>query len=308
MTRQRPQKRPQNGDGHALTVGGPWQAAAMAPEQFGTLDLTRINRSWSAIEQLQPALERADAFNANPGATFTARRFDEAQAAGKRTYILCGQLLASALDHHFALRDLLLGNHGLTPFAPWTLMRSVFEASVLVHWILEPAEGIERRRRGLRRTCLDLKEHKNWMDAAVAGSEVEAAKAAKRHAEVTSIYQAEAADLGIPWSKIHQTMKMTEELPKLDVVRTLFADQASFSVVVWRWLSGHAHGFGYATVASSKIERSVQIPGGQAVVVTVGDDSFTAIAMMTAMMLLKAILLYADRSERPIAAPSAATL
>lgn len=280
----------------------------MAPEQFGTLDLTRINRIWSAIEQLQPALERADAFNAQPGGTFTARRFDEAQAAGKRTYILCAQLLASALDHHFALKDLLVGDHGLTPFAPWTLMRSVFEASVLVHWILEPAEGVERRRRGLRRTCLDQKEHKNWMDAAVQGSEDEAAKAAKQHAEVTSIYQAEAADLGIPWSQIHQTMKMTEELPRLDVVRTLFEDQASFSVFVWRWLSGHAHGFGYATVASSKIERSVQIPGGQAVVVTVGDGSFIAISMTTALMLLKAMILYGDRSERPVVSPSATNL
>ena len=280
----------------------------MASEQFGTLDLTRINRVWSAIEQLQPALERADAFNARPGATFTARRFDEAQAAGQRTYILCGQLLASALDHHFALRDLLLGEHGLTPFAPWTLMRSVFEASVLVHWILEPTSGLERRRRGLRRTCVDLKERKNWMDAAVEGSEVEAAKAAKRHAEVTRIYQAEAADLGIPWSQVHQTMKMTEELPRLDVVRALFEDQASFSVVIWRWLSGHAHGFGYATVASSTVERSVKIPGGQAVVVTVGDESFTAISMMTAMMLLKAIALYVERSERPVGSASAANL
>lgn len=103
-------------------------------------------------------------------------------------------------------------------------------------------------------------------------------------------------------------MKMTEELPRLEVVRTLFEDQASFSVVIWRWLSGHAHGFGYATVASSTVERSVEIPGGQAVVVTVGDDSFTAISMMTAMLLLKAIALYADRSERPVVSASASDL
>lgn len=87
----------------------------------------------------------------------TARFIDEGQIAGPRTYITVSRLLQVALDNHLALIGLLQG-HGVSHWAPWNLMRPVFEAAFYVMWILDPDESRDRRRRGLRAEVNDANE------------------------------------------------------------------------------------------------------------------------------------------------------
>jgi len=70
-------------------------------------------------------------------------------------------------------------------------------------------------------------------------------------------------------------------------------------------MSGHAHGFSWAVQASSKVERSTKIPGGEAVMITIGDEGFEAHAILIAMLLTTAIQLYSQRSEMVVSATPA---
>jgi hypothetical protein len=266
----------------------------MTPNAFGDLDLSRVMPLWAAIEVAESEIARADAVNSNPGTALTARRFDEAQPAGRRTYMTCHQLISAAPDHHHALRDLL--QHGATMHAPWTLLRSTCDSGAWVNWILEPGDGIKRRQRGLRRVLLDFREQKLWQDVYTARSREAADEIATRRAEVTAVYRDEAAAVGVPWDQAGNKLSMVDELPKLAVVRDSLGAEAHLIKAFWRSMSGHTHGYGYALHTGSKVERSVTIPGGAQLTLTISDDDFITQAMMTGLLLLNAIRLYAARS------------
>lgn len=278
---------------------GPSEADLM-PEQFGDLNLGRVTPLWGLINETEPLVSQADRFVAASPTSLTARRFDEAQPAGGRTYVASRALILTALDNNRALLNLL--SHGITLSAPWTLLRSTFEASAWVHWILESDDGLERRKRGLRRACLDFREQRLWQDVYVNLSRSDAHDIMKRRAEVTAIYQNEAKRIGITWDQANRRINIGEELPKLAVVRSTLGSTAPLIVGFWRGMSGHAHGFGYAIQTSSTIERSVKVPGGHHITFTVDDDSFTSQAMMTGLLLLTAMQLYIQRSTSVITA------
>jgi len=79
----------------------------------------------------------------------SARAFDEARPAGRRTYMEVTRYLGVARDNHEALLA-VLEHHGATLWAPWSLLRPTFETALLAAWILDPEDGRERRARGLR--------------------------------------------------------------------------------------------------------------------------------------------------------------
>jgi hypothetical protein len=84
----------------------------------------------------------------------SARAFDESQPAGHRAYIEATRYLGVARDNHGALLA-LLEHHGATLWAPWSLLRPIFEASFFASWILDSDSGRDRRLRGLRCEVLD---------------------------------------------------------------------------------------------------------------------------------------------------------
>lgn len=154
---------------------------------------------WAAVEQLQQEFDRVASTRTGP--VLTARLMDEAQTAGPRTYITAHRYLQIAWDNHLALIA-LLQHHGATHWAPWNLMRPVFEASFYVLWMLEPDDGRIRRQRGLRAELLDAREQKRWLESLVpAGLDEEALDGLRQQrAGSRQVYQREASELGTPCS------------------------------------------------------------------------------------------------------------
>ena len=92
------------------------------------------------------------------------------------------------------------------------------------------------------------------------------------------------------------------------IIKEFFEDAPKLSVTIWRQMSGHAHGYGWAVQSSSKVERSVKIPGGLAVTLTIGDDNFETIVMLVGLLLARAIDRYAQLSEVELISPTATVL
>ena len=95
------------------------------PEKMDLADLPNI---WAAVERMHGEAERLA--EQRRSQLLTARSIDEGQIAGPRTYITAIRLLQVALDNHLALVA-LVQSHGVTHWAPWNLMRPVFEVCVL---------------------------------------------------------------------------------------------------------------------------------------------------------------------------------
>jgi hypothetical protein len=153
----------------------------------------------------------------------SARAFDEAQPAGRRTYMEVTRYLGVARDNHEALLA-VLEHHGATLWAPWSLLRPTFETALLAAWILDPEDGRERRARGLRCEILDTFEQRRHRAAFKAFPDVrplieESEQRSNTGAMAT--YREEAAAPGL----------------------------APFLEATWRQLSGYEHGFGWAVVS-----------------------------------------------------------
>ena len=109
----------------------------------GQVDLSRLSERWQLLEALYDAA-RAVIDNRSPDG-LCARMIDERQVAGHRVYMTAERYLGVAWDNHAALVALIQSPHGLTPSAPWNLLRPTFEAAFHAVWVLDPEESLERR-------------------------------------------------------------------------------------------------------------------------------------------------------------------
>jgi hypothetical protein len=192
----------------------------------------------------------------------------------------------------------LNGHHGATQWAPWNLMRPIFEASFYTLWILDPRDSRERRRRGLRVELNDSQEKKKWVESlAAAGVSAEAlAPLRKRREEVTRIYRAESDELGMPW-QASRTINLVDEIPKLRSLVDAFDKQgAALFVSTWRRLSGFQHAMSYALQAGAEAGPSIKIPGGESIHFTINDEDFVSTAQQTHTMHVTALNLYKQRT------------
>ncbi|WP_121258589.1 hypothetical protein [Nocardioides ferulae] len=119
------------------------------------MNLGELERHWADLDRAYRRYRRLP--ESSRMVRLTARRFDEAQPAGHRAYFAAERYLGVAMDNHWALLA-LLKHHGVTPSAPWSLLRPSFECSFLAGWVLDPSEGRQRRIRGLRLEILDERE------------------------------------------------------------------------------------------------------------------------------------------------------
>lgn len=262
------------------------------------MDLSNLPVTWAAVERLQEEFDRVSTTRTGP--VFSARLMDEAQPAGPRTYITAHRYLQIAWDNHLALIA-LLQHHGATHWAPWNLMRPVFEASFYVVWMLEPDEGRMRRQRGLRAELLDAREQMRWLESLVsAGLDDEAlAGLRQQRAKSRQVYQGEATQLGTTLQRLEQSVNLVDEIPKLKTLLASYGTQGTaLFVSTWRRLSGFQHGMSYALQSGSKATRSIKIPGGEQVFLTIDDEDFTNTTKLTAAMQVAALQLYIERSTR----------
>lgn len=260
------------------------------------LNLGSLPLQWQATEAAQA---RATAVASTwQTMQLTARVFDEAQPAGPRTYINATRYLQIAADNHSAFRS-LIQSHGVTHWAHWNLLRPVLEASFHAAWILDPAEGVERRRRGLRTEVLDARERSKWVDALrKAGLASEPLDAlARSDARSTTVYRREADELGLPWSRARGPIALVDELPKLECLQQMYQGPVgALLTALWRRLSGSQHGMSYALLVGTDQDRDVPIPGGSEIHLTANDDDFVMQCQLVNSLHLAALQLWVQRN------------
>jgi len=252
----------------------------------------------AATNVLQVEVERADATFRSQPHRLCPRMIDEPQPAGHRPWIGAGAQLASGWEHGEALWALITGDFGLTPRAPWSLLRSVFEAGFWTQWLLEPEDSLVRRRRGLRLEVLNHKQKHAWLGSYSLDPEQEALVAADEK-RVGDIYRAEASALGLTWAQASHTVVVVDELKKLRSVRSAGPLGGVF-VATWRSLSGFQHGYPYALIAHGDLGIEVPIPGGKNVSISINDDAFVGSLMASYGMMSDAAQLYVRRSTAPL--------
>lgn len=250
------------------------------------LDLGDLQRRWYDLEKLYA---RVRGFKPDPRA-LTARAFDEAQPAGRRTYIAADRYLGVAMENHHALKS-LLAHFGATPYAPWSLLRPSFEAAFWVCWMLDPDDGLERRRRGLRVEMMDDKQQLAHIREFLIVPEVSATAQSMlddRGASSAS-YRADAEALKLPWDVANRKITVTDELPKLSWLKYEPPIVRATMVAQWRMLSGYEHGLGWALLRGSHVVERAKIEGGYEVQLTIDDDAFTTAAQCVMWMTISAL-------------------
>jgi hypothetical protein len=208
--------------------------------------------------------------------------------------------LSVAQDNHDALVA-LLEHRGATLWAPWSLLRPIFEASFLASWILDPDSGRERRLRGLRCEVLDCFQQRAHRAAFKKLPEVRRLiEDVERQQEQGSlaVYRAEAAALAEPFDRVHQKINIVVELPKLSFVRAQ-GDFAAFLEGAWRLLSGFEHGLGWAMLRGANRGAATEVPGGMGMVLSIKDEEFVLAAKTTYALLVKACRLFKTRHSEP---------
>jgi hypothetical protein len=208
--------------------------------------------------------------------------------------------LSVARDNHEALLA-LLEHRGATLWAPWSLLRPIFEASFFASWILDPDSGRDRRLRGLRCEVLDCCQQRAHRAAFKKLPEARRLiEDAERQQEQGSlaVYRADAAALAEPFDRVHQRINIVEELPKLSFVRGQ-GDFAAFLEGTWRLLSGFEHGLGWAILRGADRGAETKVPGGMDIVLSIKYEEFVLAAKVTYALLVNACRLFKTRHLEP---------
>jgi hypothetical protein len=261
---------------------------------LGKFELGERPRKWALIDQLAAKVARLS--EASPDRGLTARKFDLAQPAGHRVYIGAYSQLQSGWEHVEALRQLLQAQ-GSMPRAPWTLTRSIFESGFWATWILDPVDGLDRRRRALRMEVADHKQSKAFHRCFVMTSE-ERARMLEGEAKAEQSYRSDAAAVGLEWSLAGSRPNLIDELHRLNELRSMGRESEDVVEGVWRALSGMQHGFAYALLAGSDAKPIVQIPGGQKMQVSSRDETFQTMNTVACMLLMIGMNQFVRRCER----------
>ncbi len=244
----------------------------------GELNLGQLPELWNRVDRAHQRIGQLAAGGRPSSYVLTTRLVDEAQPAGHRVYIESGRYIEVGYDNLRALR-LPTEHHGVTLWAPWSLIRSVFEAGFWAQWVLDPDNGPERRRRGLTTEVVGWREQDKLLQEFTRHDPSSDERRRTGHAEAGRVYRGEAEALGVTLDKLQKPI-VTKDLLKLTPVRLLENSGASPDALVgtWRALSGLQHGLGYASLFTSDQGDASPAPGGQNVILTVNDERFQALA------------------------------
>ena len=260
-------------------------------QSMGEMDLGEVPRQWDQILSLAPQLEQIDRSGS------TGRPADSPQARRGQSRRPPRLYQRHDADHLYGVEHIealigLLTKHGATPRAPWTLMRPVFEAGFWATWLLEPAEGLERRKRGLRIEVRSMLARTAYYEDMLRTQPRQRDNLAADHLKDERVYRAEADALGLTWSQAKDKTRsnVVDELSKLLVVRNMDPDVRGPIVAAWRVLSGLQHGYAYALVSSSTKHEAEQILGGEErQLLSISDTNFQAFATASNLLLSEAI-------------------
>lgn len=269
----------------------------------GQADLTGLVKLRELIVERADEVERAEEQHLRKDGRLTYRFVDEEQTAGHRGYYIAHGHLSGALEHFEVLWQVITGPHGITPRAPYSLMRPIFEHSFWALWVLDPEASITRRQRGLRVEVLDRRQRKTWAEVYQLSDDLRATML-EDHRSVMEIYEAEAEELRIAWKNVGNKPNLVDELPKLEAVARWTAEMEFEGAFVgtWRVLSGLNHGAIFALQVASDTQDEVKLERGAKLTVSVNDDWFMTTARVCLAMLLEALELMIKRTTRVVGA------
>lgn len=265
-------------------------------EHLGEMDLGKLPEYWAKSLKIADHIETIEA-RWGRDAGLTDRKFDEAQPAGHRCYFAAYGYLQSGAEHIDALRGLLT-LHGATPRAPWTLLRSIYEAGFWSCWLLEPDQGLERRRRGLRVEARSWKERKNFYDTFLRTDLAKRDEVRLDHAKDLEAYKKDAKDLTMSWDTVLQKVNVVAALEELQVVKAMEPLMQAGTIAMWRSLSGMQHNLIYALVMSSDRRHEQKIHGGVRAQLSINDERFQVATMAAMQLFVAGQNLYVTRSSR----------
>ena len=181
----------------------------------------------------------------------------------------------------------------------WNLLRPVLEASFWTVWILEPEDGRERRRRGLRAEIDDAREQEKWLNEIrpIVGEEG-VAQALANISESNQTFRREAEQLGMTWGRAREPVLVTRELGRLQAFKDWEEDMGPFFAGVWRRLSGAQHGKIWSLLLGSEKSLIAEIPGGSVVHVTTRDEDFITQVKTVGLLYLTALQLWINRNTK----------
>lgn len=252
-----------------------------------SLNLQNLHAYWEAIDAVHARVGRLPDPSRSP--ILTSRKIDLAQPAGPRTYMTAERYIGVAMDNHRAMLT-LMEHHGVTPSAPWSLMRPVFECGFFASWILDPADGLHRRHRGLRCDVQDEIQQRRHLqtfkDVPEVAKEVAEALAGRRSGP-EAVYRQEATALGMKWETATRKVQVVDELKTLSFVRGTGSPE--FMEATWRMLSGYEHGLAWSMLRGSDMTSEIKVEGGYEVVLTINDDAFVTASKCALALLLTAL-------------------
>ena len=261
---------------------------------MGQADLSALSPYLDGVGRMYAQVESLRDLKPNAKNHLTARFLDENQVAGPRVYMGAYAHIANAFEHHDALWALLNSEHGLTPRAPWTLMRSIFESGFWATWLLDPADSFHRRQRGLRLELVDHRQRDTWIRSLPLSAE-QIKEATSHDREPMKVYKAEAAKLHLNLKRASEKPSVVDELPKLGISHRV-GEAAPMFIAAWRSLSGLQHNLAYALQHVSDMDRPIETTGGKSFTVSVNDDQFTFMGKLAYALFIEAASLYIRRS------------
>lgn len=122
-------------------------------------DLTPIVLQWRAVEDRFKHWQQVEA-SFDPSEP-SDRAHDCSGEAGVLSYAAASNYLTAAHDHHTLLYTLIRSEMPLSPFAPWSPLRALFETSFLARWILGPEDPQQRVKNGLAMVLDEQRQHGN---------------------------------------------------------------------------------------------------------------------------------------------------
>lgn len=265
--------------------------------EAGEADLSPLGLYVEAVNRLRKEVEDLRGVAPNATNDLTDRFVDQNLTAGHRVYVAASSHLSNAFEHHDALWALIYSEFGMTPRAPWSLLRPIFESGFWATWVLDPRDSFARRRRGLRLELSDDREERAWINELPLPDE--AKRAAGRGVDAERVYRAEAKELRLDWKDARRLPPVVEEI-KLTALakRDRERDLGAMLAATWRSLSGQQHGYPWALMRNSNMPEKIPVQGGFTGVVSVNDDAFIVAAKASYALLIEAASLYVSRSTK----------
>lgn len=249
--------------------------------------LAQLARHFELVHQWQTERDAGTfAMSPEPGSPLST---DDAATAPYQTSFAAQHALGVAVDHLHALRAAVQGGESLHAFAPYTLLRPVFESAATVCWLVGPASRDVRVTRRLQYAAADAKDQEHLTDTLDTPSGLDAAR--QRIREVAARRPGVRSDACVGGSPGYATIVGTGG-DHVSIGKRL-------ALSMWQICSGLTHGRSWATHSTLDREHVARLSQDVLRVRITSSASRVALTTTSAMLFVTtARALYEERASR----------